>query len=121
MVLKVKKWYKILNLLVLSSSTPFVLYLFSLPLSDFVTFVIILAYFILVIMFAESLIFKIEIKGSKLKSMYFSIDLSDIIGVKNGILETVIRTRWRIYRIPPVDGVNKIGRMTNMLVVERKE
>ncbi|MGQ9855291.1 MAG: hypothetical protein ACUVQF_00990 [Fervidobacterium sp.] len=54
-----------------------------------------------------------------MKSMYFSIDLSDIIGVKSGILETVIRTRWRVYRVPPVDGVNRIGQMTNTLVKEK--
>ncbi|WP_448378501.1 hypothetical protein [Fervidobacterium sp.] len=108
MVLRVKKWYKVLILLGIILSTPIVLYLFSLQLSNLMLFALLAAYAGLVFFLIESFIFKLQVSNDKISTIYFSIPLSDIIDVEDGFFETRIRTRWKVYKLPPIDGVQMI-------------
>ncbi|AFG35351.1 hypothetical protein QQE94_05860 [Fervidobacterium pennivorans subsp. shakshaketiis] len=108
MVLRVKKWYKVLILLEIILSTPVVLYLFSLQLSSLMVFVLLSAYAGLVFFLIESFILKLEVSKDKISTIYFSVPLSDIIEVEDGVFETKIRTRWKVYKLPPIDGVQVV-------------
>jgi len=108
MVLRVKNWYKALILLAIILSTPVVLYLFSLQLSNLMLFALLTVYAGLVFFLIESFILKLEVSKDKLSTIYFSIPLSDIIDVEDGFFETRIRTRWKVYRLPPIEGVKVV-------------
>jgi Na+/H+-translocating membrane pyrophosphatase len=108
MVLRVKNWYKVLMLLAIILSTPVVLYLFSLQLSNLMLFALLTAYAGLVFFLIESFILKLEVSKDKLSTIYFSIPLSDIIDVEDGFFETRIRTRWKVYKLPPIEDVKVV-------------
>jgi Na+/H+-translocating membrane pyrophosphatase len=108
MVLRVKNWYKVLMLLAIILSTPVVLYLFSLQLSNLILFALLAAYAGLVFFLIESFILKLEVSKDKISTIYFSIPLSDIIDVEDGFFETRIRTRWKVYKLPPIEGVKAV-------------
>jgi len=107
-VLRAKSWYKFLTLFLCILSTPLVLYLFSLQLSAFVTLVLMLSYAGLLFLALESFIVSVKISENKLSTIYFNVNLNDIIEVKDGLFETKIRTRWRVYRLPPIKDSHKI-------------
>ncbi|AMW32916.1 hypothetical protein NA23_06345 [Fervidobacterium islandicum] len=113
MVMRVKKWYKLLILSSVISSTPVVLYLFSLQLSSLVLFLVMSSYAGLLLLLVESLILKLEVSNSELSTIYFSVPLSDIIEVEDGLFATKIRTRWRVYRLPPMENIHMIPSKTS--------
>jgi len=109
--LSVKKWYRVFTLFFVILSTPVVLYLFSLQLSSLVTFFLIIVYAGLLFLTVESFIISLKLSGDKISTIYFNISLSDIIDLENGIFETRIRTRWKVYRLPPIEDVENILRL----------
>ncbi|WP_448377315.1 hypothetical protein [Fervidobacterium sp.] len=84
------------------------LYLFSLQLSNLVTFFLIISYAGLLFLTVESFIVYLKLSGDKISTIYFNISLSDIIDVENRIFETRIRTRWKVYRLPPIEDAERI-------------
>ncbi len=83
-------------------STSFVLQIFSLPSSNVILTVLVIFYIVILFLTVEALFFKIELRGSKLHSWYFNVDLSDIIDFRYSILGVKLRTRWRVYYLPPI-------------------
>lgn len=118
MVLRVKKWYKVLVLLEIILSTPVVLYLFSLQLSNLILFALVSAYAGLVFFLIESFILKLEVSKDEISTIYFSVPLSDIIDIEDGVFETKIRTRWKVYKLPPIEDVEMIFENSSRNIVE---
>lgn len=78
------------------------LQIFSLPLSNLILTVLVIFYIVILFLTIEALFFKIELRGSKLHSWYFNIDLSDIIDFRYNVLGARLRTIWRVYYLPPI-------------------
>lgn len=87
-------------------STSFVLQIFSLPSSNLILTVSVIFYIVILFLTIEALFFKIELRGSKLHSWYFNVDLSDIIDFRYSVLGVKLRTRWRVYHLPPIKTAN---------------
>ncbi|MGC8902698.1 MAG: hypothetical protein ACP5KD_05055 [Fervidobacterium sp.] len=86
------------------------LYLFSLQLSNIANTLITVCYLVILLLTAEALFFYIKIEGEYLIGMYFKIKVNDIIDIENKLFGVKIRTRWRVYHLPPMEKVPKINR-----------
>ncbi len=100
---RVSKFYKFFMLSTTIVAIFFYIKLILLPLSDlaltFLSFLLILQLLLLV----EAFLLKVKICEGKLRTLYFSIELSDIISIENKLFHIVIRTRWKKYKLPRLD------------------
>ncbi len=77
--------------------------LVQLPLSNFMSTLLTFLLIIQTLLLLEAFVLKVRIDNDKLKSMFFSVELSDIISIENTLFHTVIRTRWKKYKLPKLD------------------
>lgn len=110
---RVKTWYKVYMAFVSSVSTFLVLYIFSLQISKIITLLVTVIYLFVLLITLEAFVLKIKTKGKDLRFLFHKVKLDDIIEVRCGVFSTIIRTRWKVYRVPPIESCKLLGKYSN--------
>ncbi|ODN31223.1 hypothetical protein A4H02_00095 [Fervidobacterium thailandense] len=108
-----KTWYKIYMAILSVVSTFLVLYIFSLQISNFVSTIVIVSYLTILLFTFEAFTLRIKLNGKNLRFLFNRLELNDIIDVRCGLFSTLIRTRWRVYRLPPTEECDSIKKLGN--------
>lgn len=103
MIFKVSKFYKFFVIFATLISTPMVLILFSLELSNLALFLVTFTYISLLLILVEAIFFRLKLDNKTISCIYFVLDLSDIINVRCNIFGTKLVTRWKVYNLPPLE------------------
>lgn len=103
MKFKVSKLYKFFAIFATLISTPIVLILFSLELSNLAFFLVTFTYIVLLLILVEAIFFHLKLDNKTISCIYFVLDLSDIINVRCNIFGTKLVTHWRVYNLPPLE------------------
>lgn len=118
MMFRVKRSYKLFITSIAILSTVFVLFLFLHQLSKVALIISSIAYAGVLLLTAEAYFFFVELENLSIKSMYFKLKLDDIIEIDDSFFGTKIRTRWKVYYLPPME---KMSILKELVKNSRKE
>lgn len=107
---KVKTWYKVYSTILSSVSTFLVLYIFSFQISRIVALIASLCYLLVLLVTLETFVLRVKIDGKALRFLFYKVNLDDIIEVRCKLFSTVIRTRWKVYRLPPMQSCTLLNK-----------
>lgn len=110
---RVKTWYKIYTALLSLVSTILVLYIFSFQISKIVAFLVTAIYIFILLVTLEAFTLKLKANGRDLRFLFHKVSLDDIIEVRCGFFSTIIRTRWKVYRIPPIESCRLLSKYSS--------
>lgn len=105
MIFRTKKSYKFFITFVSILSTLFVLYVFFHQISTAVLTLISITYAGILLLTIEAFFYFVQLENLFIKSPYFKLKLDDIIDIEYSEFGTKIRTRWKIYYLPPIERI----------------